>query len=102
MKLRKAAWKIYYPECNTLADSPAKITLHSIRINAFMILFAENMNNANIIGRLRYKSTKFCIYHQNAPALAAIHTRAVTITDLNSYNLDFDPRYVTDKKDEEE
>jgi len=99
LKLRTAAWKIYYPECETLSESPAKITLHSIRIGAAMILFAKQWDDTNIMGRLRYKSTRFRMYHRNVPALAALHAKAVTDAAINQYeNL----QYVSDDEDEDE
>ena len=98
LKLRTAAWKIYYPECETLSESPAKVTLHSIRIGAAMILFAKRWDDTNIMGRLRYKSTRFRMYHRNVPALAALHAKAVTEAAINQYDFN----YISDDEDEDE
>merc|ERR1712115_303424 len=101
-KLQTAAWKIYYPECDTLSESPAKITLHSIRIGAAMILFSKQWDDTNIMGRLRYKSTRFRMYHRNVPALAALHAKAVTDAAINQYTGTNSNNYVSDDKDEDE
>ena len=98
LKLRTAAWKIYYPECETLSESPAKVTLHSIRIGAAMILFAKRWDDTNIMGRLRYKLTRFRMYHRNVPALAALHAKAVTEAAINQYDFN----YISDDEDEDD
>ena len=98
LKLRTAAWKIYYPECETLSESPAKVTLHSICIGAAMILFAKRWDDTNIMGRLRYKSTRFRMYHRNVPALAALHAKAVTEAAINQYDFN----YISDDEDEDD
>ena len=96
LKLQTAARKIYYPECESLSESPAKVTLHSIRIGAAMILFAKRWDDTNIMGRLRYKSTRFRMYHRNVPALAALHAKAVTEAAINQYDFN----YISDDEDE--
>ena len=50
-----------------------------------MILFMQNTSNTNIMGRLRYKSTQFRMYHRNVPALAALHARAITKSTIDSF-----------------
>ena len=85
MKLQIAAWKVYYPDCPTLKKCPAKITLHNHQIEAAMILFMQNASNTNVMGRLRYKSTRFRMYHRNVPALAALHARAITKSTIDSF-----------------
>ncbi len=99
LKLQTAAWKIYYPECETLSKSPAKVTLRSIRIGAAMILFAKRWDDTNIMGRLRYKSTRFRMYHRNVPALAAPHAKAVIESAINQYK---NFNYISDDKDKDD
>ena len=84
-KLQIAAWKTHYTECKTLKESPAKITLHSVRILAAVILFADGATDSILMGRLRYKSDKFRIYYRNVPALSAMHSRAVTTAETHGY-----------------
>ena len=94
-KLKIAAWKVYYPECPTLKECPAKITLQSSQIEAAMILFMQETSNTNLMGRFRYKSTLFRMYHQNVPVLAVLHSRAIkksTITSFKNTNI------ITDNK----
>ena len=74
---------MHYPECETLKDSPAKITLHSVRILAAVILFADGATDSIIMGRQRYKSDKFRIYYRNVLALSATHSRAVTSAETH-------------------
>ena len=37
------------------------------------------------MGRLRYKSTRFRMYHRNVPALAALDGRAITKSTIDSF-----------------
>ena len=64
-----------------------------------MILFSKQWSDTNIIGRLRYKSTRFRMYHRNVPALAALHARAVTDAAINEYQ---DANYISDDEDEDD
>ena len=61
-KLRLAAWKVFYFEEKLMTGSLAKITLHSIRIQAAMLLFEANASDIQVMGRLRYKSIAFQMY----------------------------------------
>lgn len=85
-QLKDAAWQVYYPELE-LKHSPAKITLHSIRIGACVLLHSVNPNALFIKSRLRWRSDKFenCIRH--VPALAAQHGRAMQRANVSSYGL---------------
>lgn len=64
-----------------------------------MILFAKQWSDTNIIGCLRYKSTRFRMYHRNLPALAALHARAVTDAAINKYQ---ETNYISDDEDEDD
>ena len=75
--LRFAAWKVFYPDEKYISGSLAKITLHSIRIMAAMLLFEAKATDLMVMGRLRYLSTAFQMYYRNTPALAKIHARAM-------------------------
>ena len=66
-----------------------------------MILFAKQWDDTNIMGRLRYKSTRFRMYHRNVPALAALHAKAVTDAAINQYETE-NSQYVSDDEDEDE
>ena len=96
-KLQIAAWKTHYTECKTLKESPAKITLHSVRILAAVILFADGVTDSILMGRLRYKSDKFRIYYRNVPALSAMHSRAVTTAETHNYK---DSALISDDEDD--
>ena len=96
-KLQIAAWKTHYTECETLKESPAKITLHSVRILAAVILFADGATDSILMGRLRYKSDKFRIYYRNVPALSAVHSRAVTTAETHDYD---DCALISDDEDD--
>ena len=97
-KIRLAAWKVFYPEERLMMGSLAKITLHSIRIEAAMLLFEADATNIQVMGRLRYKSIAFQMYYRNTPALARIHARAMESLD----NYQSAPAVVTDNEDFEE
>ena len=101
LKLRTAAWKIYYPKSESLSESPAKVTLHSICIGAAMILFAKKWDDTNIMGRHKYKSTRFRMYHRNVPALAALHAKAVTEAAINQYKYK-NSNYISDDEDKDD
>ena len=58
-KLRLAVWNVFYPKEKLMTGSLAKITLHSICIQAAMLLFEANALDIKVIGRLRYKSIVF-------------------------------------------
>ena len=64
-----------------MTDSLAKITLHSIRIEAVMLLFEADASDIQVIGRLQYKSIAFQMYYPNTPALARLHARAMESSD---------------------
>ena len=51
-----------------------------------MILFMQNTSDINVMGRLRYKSTRFRMYHRNVPALAALHARAIKKSTIDSFD----------------
>ena len=51
-KLKFAAWKVFYLDEKKISGSLAKITLHSIRIEAAMLLFEANATNLVLMGRL--------------------------------------------------
>ena len=76
-KIRLAAWKVFYPKEETIKGSLAKITLHSICIEAAILLFKANATDIQVMGRLWYKSIAFQMYYHNTPALAKIHARAM-------------------------
>ena len=97
-KMRLAAWKVFYPEEKLMSGSLAKITLHSIRIEAAMLLFEANASDIQVMGRLRYKSIEFQMYYRNTPALARLHAKAMESSD----NYQSTPAIVTDDKDFEE
>ena len=78
-----AACKVFYPEEKKIKGSLANITLHSIHIEAAMLLFKANATDIQAIGRLRYKSIAFKMYYRNTPALARIHAKAMELS--NSY-----------------
>ena len=67
-----------------------------------MILFSKQWDDTNIMGRLRYKSTRFRMYHRNVPALAALHAKAVTDAAINQYTGTNSDNYVSDDEDEDE
>ena len=96
--MRWAAWKVFYPEEEFIKGSLAKITLHSIRIEAAILLFRANATDIQVMGRLRYKSIAFQMYYRNTPALAKIHARAMESSD----NYRSTPAVVTDNEDFEE
>ena len=83
-KLKFAAWKVFYPNEEKNSGSLAKIALHSICIEAAMLLFEANATNLVVMGRLRYLSTAFQIYYWNTPALAKIHAIAIESFDNNA------------------
>ena len=58
-KLKFAAWKVFYPKQQHINGSLAKITLHSIRIMAAMLLFKAKATNLVVMSRLQYLSTAF-------------------------------------------
>ena len=76
-KLKFAAWKVFYPEEKLISGSLAKITLHSIRIMAAILLFEAKATDLVVMGRLRYLSQGFQMYYRNIPVLAKIHARAI-------------------------
>ena len=76
-KLKFTAWKVFYPEQQHINGSLAKITLHSIRIMAAMLLLEAKATDLVVLGQLRYLSTAFQMYYHNTPALAQIHARAM-------------------------
>ena len=94
-KMRLAAWKIFYPEEKLMSGCLAKITLHSIRIMAVMLLFEAKASDIIVMSRLRYKSIAFQMYYCNTPALARFHARAMESLD----NYQSAPAIVTDKED---
>ena len=51
-KLIFVAWKVFYPEQQHISGSLAKITLHSIRIMAAMLLFEAKATDLVVMGRL--------------------------------------------------
>ena len=51
-KLRLAAWKVFYPKEKLMKGSLAKITLHSICIQAAMLFFEVNALDILVMGRL--------------------------------------------------
>ena len=97
-KMRLAAWKVFYPKEKLMSGSLAKITLHSVRIKAAMLLFEANTTDVQVMGRLRYKSIAFQMYYRNTPALARLHARAMESSD----NYQSAPAIVTDDEDFEE
>ena len=96
--MRLAAWKVFYPEEESIKGSLAKITLHSIHIEAAMLLFEANTTDIQVMGRLQYKSIAFQMYYRNTPALAKIHAKAMESSD----NYSSKPAVVTDDEDFEE
>ena len=92
------AWKVFYPEEAEIKGSLANITLHSICIEAAMLLFKAISTNIQVMGWLRYKSTVFQMYYRNTPALVKIHAKAMGSSDNYMYS----PAVVTDVKDFEE
>ena len=66
-KLKFAAWKVFYPKQQHISGSLAKITLHSIRIMAAMLLFEAKATDLVVMGRLRYLSTAFQMYSATPP-----------------------------------
>ena len=88
---------MHCPECETLKESPAKITLHSVRILAAVILFADGATDSIIMESLHYKSDKFRIYYRNVPALSAAHSRVVTTAKTHDYE---DCAMILDDKDD--
>ena len=97
-KMRLAAWKVFYPKEKLMLGSLAKITLHSIRIMAAMLLFEAKASDIIVMGQLRYKSIAFQMYYCNTPTLARLHARAME----SSNNYQSAPAIVTDDKDFEE
>ena len=81
-----------------MTGSLAKITLHSIRIKAAMLLFEADATDIQVMGRLRYKSIAFQMYYRNTPVLARLHARATESSD----NYQSAPAIVTDDEDFEE
>ena len=77
--------------------SLANITLHSIRIEAAMLLFEANATDIQVMGRLRYKSIAFQMYYRNTPALARIHAKAMESSD----NYMSSPAVVSDFEEDE-
>ena len=96
--MRLAAWKVLYPEKENIKGSLANLTLHSIRIEAAMLLFKANATNIQVMGRSQYKSIAFQMYYRNTPALARIHAKAMESLD----NYRFAPAVLTDNEDFEE
>ena len=94
-KMRLAAWKVFYPKEKLIKGSLAKITLHSICIEAAMLLFEADATNIQVMGRLRYKSIAFQMYYRNTPALAKIHAKAMESLD----NYMSSPTVVSDDED---
>lgn len=86
-RLRLAAWKVYYPELAKQSDSPAKITLHSVRIGACVLLHSVKPDPLFIKNRLRWKSNKFERYLRHVPVLAAQHGHIWHTADISSYAL---------------
>ena len=78
--------------------SLAKITLHSIRIEAAMLLFKANATNLVVMGRLQYLLTVFRMYYRNTPTLARIHARAMESS--NNYTPPSLPIEVTDDEED--
>ena len=97
-KMRFAAWKVFYPDEKLMSGSLAKITLHSIRIMAAMLLFEAKASDIMVMGRLRYKSIAFQMYYRNTPALARLHAKAMESSDNYQSAL----AIVTDDEDFEE
>ena len=81
-KMRFAAWKVFYPDEKFMSGSLAKITLHSIRIMAAMLLFEAKASDIIVMGRLPYKSIAFQMYYRNTPALARLHAKAMESSDV--------------------
>lgn len=75
-KLRLAAWKVFYPE-GIWDKSLAKITVHSFRIWAVILLFKAKASEAVPKGQLRYLSNCYSVYYRNTPVLAKIHAEVV-------------------------
>ena len=90
-----AAWKVFYPEEETMKGSLANITLHSIRIETAMLLFEANATDIQVMDQLRYKSIAFQMYYHNTPALAKIYAKAMESSD----NYMSSPAVVTDIED---
>ena len=97
-KMQLAAWKVFYPKEKLMTGSLAKMTLHSICIEAAMLLFEADATDIQVMGRLRYKSIAFQMYYRNTPALARIHARAMESLDNYQSTLEV----VTDNEDFEE
>ena len=51
-KMKFDAWKAFYPDEEKISGLLAKITLHSICIDAAMLLFKANATNLVVMGRL--------------------------------------------------
>ena len=81
-----------------MTGSLAKITLHSIRIQAVMLLFEANMSDIQVMGQLQYKSVAFQMYYRNTLALARLHAKAMKSSD----NYHSTPALVTDDEDFED
>ena len=96
--MRLAAWKVFYPEEKKIKGSLANITLHSIRIEAAMLLFEANATYIQVMGQLRYKSIAFQMYYRNTPALARIHAKAMESSD----NYISSPAVVSNFEEDEE
>ena len=68
------------------------MTLHSICIEAALLLFEANATNIQVMRQLRYKLIAFQMYYCNTPALARIHAKAMESSD----NYVFSPAVVSD------
>ena len=69
--MRHAAWKVFYPEEEFIAGSEAKITLHSIRIEAAMLLFEANATDIQVLLHHQCNITYMIqsSFHQHQPFL---------------------------------
>ena len=57
------------------------MSLHSICIEAAMLLFEANATYIQVMGQLRCKLITFQMYYRNIPALARIHTKAMELSN---------------------
>ena len=62
----------------TASDELIRLTTHSIRVSACVLLHETNQTPDFIKARLRWRSDAYLMYLRNTPKLALLHTQAVS------------------------
>ena len=83
-RLNRASAAVYGDQVKQLGNN---WTLHSIRIGATALLFAETRNELLIRKRLRWDSKKWWAYVRHTPIMAKIHAKAIADVDVDNFDI---------------